>query len=224
MLNEELFCYNKYFLPTKHFEESVFLYRHGLDFVRDLSRIKNKAILDIGGFIGDSILILSELTDDKVYSFEATSQNYALMLKTIELNGIQNAVPVHSAVGSESGTLEIRFNGSASSVDEIMVKNPDHIETCNVIRIDDYVEEHGINVGLIKVDIEGAEQDFLKGALGTIRKYKPVLLLSIYHNVSDFLDIKPLIEDLELGYTFDVFKPVNGSVSGETLLICQTAD
>ena len=195
-----------------------------MDFVRDLSRIKNKAILDIGGFIGDSILILSELTDDKVYSFEATSQNYALMLKTIELNGIQNAVPVHSAVGSESGTLEIRFNGSASSVDEIMVKNPDHIETCNVIRIDDYVEEHGINVGLIKVDIEGAEQDFLKGALGTIRKYKPVLLLSIYHNVSDFLDIKPLIEDLELGYTFDVFKPVNGSVSGETLLICQTAD
>jgi hypothetical protein len=49
-------------------------------------------------------------------------------------------------------------------------------------------------------------------------------LISVYHNISDFLDIKPFIENLDLGYTFDIYKPIDGSISGETLLICQVDD
>ncbi|HEB7542554.1 TPA: FkbM family methyltransferase, partial [Campylobacter coli] len=70
-------------------------------------------------------------------------------------------------------------------------------------------------------DIEGFEQDFLKGALETIKKHKPALILSIYHNIDDFFNIKPFIEQLNLGYTFQVIKPVDGSISLETILLCE---
>ena len=220
-VSDNLYAYKNYLLPINHFETSVFLYNHGIEKLNTVENFKDKDILDVGGFIGDSVLMLSPLTNKKIYSFEAIKENFDLMQKTIELNSIKNAVPVHVAVGDKPGEIEIRFNGSASSQNDIMVKNPKYIEKCQVIKMDDYVREHNINVGLIKVDIEGAEQSFLRGAKETICKYKPTLLISIYHNVDDFLDIKPLIESWNLGYKFKIFKPVIESVSGETLLICE---
>ena len=83
------------------------------------------------------------------------------------------------------------------------------------------MEGTDIEVGLIKVDIEGAEQDFLAGARKTIEKHKPVLLMSIYHNADDFFDIKPIIESWNLGYKFRIHKPVDYSVSREVLLIAE---
>ena len=220
-ISDELYAYRHYLLPVNHFEPSVFLYNHGIDQLDSLEVFQDKDILDVGGFIGDSVLMLSPLTSGCIHSFEATKENFDYMQKTIELNGIKNAVLVHAAVGDTSGVIDLRFNGSASSQDEIMVQQPKYIERCPVITIDDYVREHNIKVGLIKVDIEGAEQAFLRGAKETISEQKPTLLISIYHNVDDFLDIKPMIESWNLGYKFKIFKPTIGSVSAETLLICE---
>ncbi|WP_297680252.1 hypothetical protein [Helicobacter sp.] len=47
------------------------------------------------------------------------------------------------------------------------------------------------------------------------------MLVSIYHQASDFFGIKPFLEDLNLGYTFKAYKPIDGSVSGETCLFCE---
>ena len=47
----------------------------------------------------------------------------------------------------------------------------------------------------------------MKGALETIKEQKPVLIISIYHNYSDFFEIKPMIEDLNLGYKFKIIEP-----------------
>ena len=77
------------------------------------------------------------------------------------------------------------------------------------------------NIGLIKVDLEGAEQRFLKGAEKTIKAQKPLLLISIYHTPSDFFDIKPLIESWNLGYEFTVFNPVDWGILIETMIICE---
>lgn len=223
-ISDNLYCYQNYFLPINHFEASVFFYKHGIDKLQDMSKFKDKAILDVGAFIGDSALILSPLTTNKVYSFEATIENYNHMLKTIELNNLKNVVPIKTAVGSQVGEIELRYEGSASSSSDLMIKNPKYIEKCPVTKIDDYVKEHNLQVGLIKVDIEGAEQDFLKGAMQTIKEQKPTMLISIYHNVGDFLDIKPMIESWNLGYKFSIFKPTIESVLGETLLICECID
>ena len=57
------------------------------------------------------------------------------------------------------------------------------------------------------MDLEGFEQPFLRGALNTIKTQKPALMISIYHNYSDFFDIKPMLENLNLGYKFKIVRP-----------------
>ena len=93
-----------------------------------------------------------------------------------------------------------------------------------VTTLDDYVKEHPMEIGLIKVDIEGGEPDFLAGAKKTICEQKPILLLSIYHNAHDFYELKPLLESWGVGYRFRIHKPVFVSATGETLLLAEVVE
>lgn len=58
--------------------------------------------------------------------------------------------------------------------------------------MDDFVADNNLQIGLIKVDIEGLEQDFLKGAENTIKTQKPALTISIHNSASDFFEINLL--------------------------------
>lgn len=220
-ISDTLYCYKNYLLPVNHFEPSVFYYRHGLDQLETLDRVKSKDIIDVGGFIGDSALILSPLTNKKVYSFEAVSENYLLLQKTLELNQITNVVAENLALSSQNCFISISLAGSSSST--VKRKGINYRESIEVqaITLDEYVDCKHLDIGLIKVDIEGAEQDFLKGAVKSITTQKPILLISIYHNANDFFNIKPMIEDWDLGYKFRIHKPTISSITGEALLLAE---
>ncbi|MDD6055242.1 MAG: FkbM family methyltransferase [Helicobacteraceae bacterium] len=218
-VGENCYFYGGYFLPKRIFEVGVFFYNHCLDMIENKAALINKNIIDVGGFIGDSALILSKYTNKSVYSFEAVSDNYEMLLKTIELNNAQNIVPLKNALGAECGSVEIAINGGGSSIDN-NAKNAE-IERVSVITLDSFVKEHNLEVGFIKVDIEGYEMEFLKGALETIKTQKPAMLLSIYHKASDFFEIKPFLESLNLGYKFKICKLTDGQIATEILLFCE---
>lgn len=220
-LNENCYAYKQYILPINHFEKSVFYYKHSINELENSDKIKNKNIIDVGGFIGDSAIVLKDYTDCKVYSFEPETNNIELMYKTIELNNAQDKIiPIKCGLGSKEEQQEIYSDGSGS----VLLQNTNaemKKETINITTLDKFVEENNIEVGLIKVDIEGFEPEFLKGAVNTIKNQKPTLLLSIYHNAHDLFELKPYIESLNLNYKLKIRKPVDGSVRGEILLIAE---
>ncbi|AWY40665.1 FkbM family methyltransferase [Pseudomonas putida] len=57
---------------------------------------------------------------------------------------------------------------------------------------------------LIKMDIEGAELDTLKGAQGHILHGRPKMAISAYHRASDLLDISKFIEGLRGDYKIGI--------------------
>ncbi len=224
-LSDNIFAYRNYLLPINHFESSVFYFKHGIDEVETLDKVKGKTVIDVGGFIGDSVLIFNELNPKRIYTFEASPENFELMQQTLKLNDVKNVIAEKVALGAERGTCTLHMAESGTTTINRPGLNYTGDLEVSVITLDDYVTEHGINdIGLIKVDIEGGEPHFLEGAKQTICSQKPILLLSIYHNAHDFFELKPLVESWNLGYKFKIHKPTFGSASGETLLIAEVVN
>ncbi len=222
--SENLFAYDGYFLPINHFEASVFWYRHSLEVLEKstLAKMRCKDFIDVGGFVGDSAIIFErEFCDKNIYTFEATSKNFNLMQETLRLNDSKRIIPVNLGLGAEKSTMTIKLGGSGSTIGGSADYLTGETETTQIITLDEFVAERKIEVGFIKVDIEGFEMEFLKGAKNTICAQKPAMLLSIYHSGRDFFKIKPLIESWNLGYSFKIHKGVDGSVTGETALFCE---
>lgn len=220
-IGDKCFSLREYLLPINHFESCVFWDKCGVPYLENLCRLENKDIIDAGAFIGDSALIFSPLTNRNVYAFEPVPQNYCYMQDTIKLNGLTNVVPVQAALGEKSGTISISVNDSSSTQFENDACQYAEKVEAKVVTLDEFVREHHLCVGLIKADVEGAEQSLLKGAMQTIKDQKPTLLISIYHNADDFFHIKPMLEHLDLGYRFKIRHPVCGSVMTETILIAE---
>ena len=220
-ISDECFYYNGYMLPLNHFESCVFWDHCGVHELDNPEYFKDKDIIDAGAFIGDSALILSPLTNKKVYAFEPTQSNYNILLKTLAMNQIKNTVPIQMALGNKNKETEILVRGSSSSQKENPYFKYEKSEDIQMITLDEYVAQNNLHVGLIKVDVEGAEQMVLQGAIETIKTQRPTLLLSIYHNRDDFFNIKRMIEDLDLGYRLKIRKPITLSVLSEMILICE---
>ena len=225
-LNDNLYYYNGYYLPVNQFDSSVFFTRYGIDKLTTLDSVRNKHIIDAGGYVGDTALLFSSYTDKDIHVFEASPSNMDIIRETIRLNHLDNIVPVSKALGEKSGTATFSLgerNSCNSLVERPGYNYPDHIEV-PVVTLDDYVRENNIEVGLIKVDIEGGEQLLLKGAVETIRTQHPILLISIYHSANDFFEIKPMIEKMCGKYTFRIVKPANPAIALETILLAEVRD
>ena len=225
-LNDNLYYYNGYYLPVNQFDSSVFFTRYGIDKLTTLDSVRNKHIIDAGGYVGDTALLFSSYTDKNIHVFEASPSNMDIIRETIRLNQLENIVPVSKALGEKSGTATFSLgerNSCNSLVERPGYNYPDHIEV-PVITLDDYVRENNLEVGLIKVDIEGGEQLLLKGAVETIRTQHPILLISIYHSANDFFEIKPMIEKMCDKYTFRIIKPANSAIVIETILLAEVRD
>lgn len=225
-LNDNLYYYNGYYLPVNQFDSSVFFTRYGIDKLTTLDSVRNKHIIDAGGYVGDTALLFSSYTDKDIHVFEASPSNMDIIRETIRLNHLDNIVPVSKALGEKSGTARFSLgerNSCNSLVERPGYNYPDHIEV-PVVTLDDYVRENDLEVGLIKVDIEGGEQLLLRGAVETIRTQHPILLISIYHSANDFFEIKPMIEKMCDKYTFRIVKPANPAIALETILLAEVRD
>ena len=225
-LNDNLYYYNGYYLPVNQFDSSVFYSKYAIDELTTLDSVRNKDIIDAGGYVGDTALLFSSYTDKSIHVFEASPSNMDIIRETIRLNQLENIVPVSKALGEKSGTATFSLgerNSCNSLVERPGYNYPNHIEV-PVITLDDYVRENDLEVGLIKVDIEGGEQLLLKGAVETIRTQHPILLISIYHSANDFFEIKPMIEKMCDKYTFRIIKPANSAIVIETILLAEVRD
>lgn len=64
--------------------------------------------------------------------------------------------------------------------------------------LDDYLA--GRQVTFLKMDVEGAEEEVLKGARNTIMQQHPRLAVSVYHKLSDIQTLPELILSYYPGY------------------------
>jgi FkbM family methyltransferase len=176
--------------------------------------IKGKDFIDGGAFYGDSALVLSKYSPSKIYSFEPIDENFKGLQYTIETKPeLKNiCVPVKKGIGEDYETVEFLVNDTSSSM--YYELDGASKQVVDIIKLDDFIAENNLNFGLLKLDVEGSEFGTIKGCLNSIKKFRPVLLISIYHRPEDFYEIKPLLEKEVGNYKFKVRKlnPSDSSV------------
>lgn len=168
---------------------------------------KDQTMFDVGCHIGEYILFGNKVVPmQNIYAFEPNEGQFKLLKKTFNKANLFKL-----ALSNENGTKQFKVpvtKGKHQTTRgtlklDIQEKDEDDQVTfaVNVRTIDSFVEEHKItNLGLIKVDVEGAEMDVIDGALDTIRQYHPTLILELEKRHLGG-SIKPAVERVcELGY------------------------
>jgi len=164
------------------------------------------AVIDGGACFGDTALYFAHAagTSGKVFSFEFIPNNILIWRKNIALNSELSSscelvpAPIWS---SSDQPVYYKANGPASVVSFDHFDGHDGVT--KTITLDDFVHRHNIQkLDFIKLDIEGAELNALKGATGVLKKYKPKLAVALYHRGKDFKEIPEFINSLNCGYRF----------------------
>ena len=217
--NDVIINNKKYQLSNNIFGMSVFFHKLGLNEIEKslLDKYVNKTAIDCGAYIGDSSLVLYNYFP-QVYALEPEENNFKLLKKTIQLNKLEkHIIPLKIGVGNKKTVKSIKPIGDSSFISE---KYTEGNEIIFITTIDDLVKENNLNVGLIKMDIEGYELKAIKGAEATIKKQKPILIISVYHRSRDFFEIPNLIAHWIPEYQFRFLNLYHLHPIYEKILIC----
>lgn len=141
--------------------------------------------IDAGAYSGETCEAFSRWCSDysKIYLMEPDVLMFQIASEYVKVKKINNVICVNK--GAYSHETEIAFmNDAALGSSNINENGTDKIWTTS---IDGML--NGKEATYIKMDIEGAEMEALRGAEETIQKYMPKLAISIYHKDDDLWKI-----------------------------------
>lgn len=130
---------------------------------------------DVGAHVGwYSVLASLTMQQGTIVSFEPNPMNIACLKKHISINNRQNIHVVPYALSSSCGKSHFsggKQQGHLSETGKLEVE---------MITADKYINDTGKVPDLIKMDIEGAELEFLKGANALLTEHHPTLVISAH--------------------------------------------
>ncbi|MFT3757628.1 FkbM family methyltransferase [Thauera sp.] len=152
---------------------------------------KNSDVVNLGFNIGMQAEIILPLTSGRIFGFEASrkifefSQEKFKDEKRVKLfnNAISNTTGPARFLDTDlwgAGSLEYTAGMTHCQVGENFSET-----TVNACTLDDALRDES-NIGLIKLDIEGAELLALEGAARTIARNRPFMVMEYCHNALSF--------------------------------------
>lgn len=133
---------------------------------------------DIGANVGFYSLLGSRRVgkDGRVVAFEPLPQNLNVLRRHLSLNHLSNVTAINSAVSDRRGTAQFSVTDPSSS----------HLSPTGNLRVavttlDSVAEEYGLRPPqVVKVDVEGAEIDLIRGGLRCLVQSRPILFIAIH--------------------------------------------
>ncbi len=152
-----------------------------------------EVFVDGGGYIGDTIEEFMNWTKGdykRIYSFEPQKDKITV-LKTKLWQWGDKVKLYEKGLWSCNTTLSFK-NGDDIYSGKIV---KEHQSECKIetVALDELIEEH---VTFLKLDIEGAETEAIKGARHIIQRDKPRQAICIYHKPNDLWEIPLMIHEM----------------------------
>ncbi|HET9806514.1 MAG TPA: FkbM family methyltransferase, partial [Nitrososphaeraceae archaeon] len=201
-------------------EDFAIMSRHEDEIIDHFNTKQGDIVVDVGAHMGKYTIIASKRVgaNGKVIAIEAHSGNYEMLNHNIKLNGLTNVIPLNYAVYSKESKIKlympdeesgytmhhsVMFNYLSSKYPLQGKDNEKFIEV-NANTLDNLLQKNGISqVNWIKIDVEGAEFEVLKGSANILSTSKDISLLIEIHNPGDTNHYKQIIDFLK-PYNFKI--------------------
>lgn len=120
-------------------------------------------IIDIGAHIGAFAVRAARMAQHgKVYAYEASNKNCALLIENRQLNGLENLYIENSAVSNRSGEMLLYTPANNSILGSLVQETSSFVETVQATTFSDIIAKHTLTqIDFLKIDVEGAEFDIL---------------------------------------------------------------
>ena len=171
-------------------------------------------VWDAGAYAGATTCMLASMVGPagKVYAFEPDDLNYSYLMKNIAHHGIHNVIPVRKALSNITGATNFFMGGTMASGirDFVVYSDSKHNKEVPTINMEDACNEFGCVPSYIKMDIEGAELAFIRGAAEFLKSHPVNFAIESNHLVDGEFTYKGLDPIFaKIGYDYlssDVFK------------------
>jgi FkbM family methyltransferase len=163
-------------------------------------------ILDIGANIGCHCIRWAKSNPTALlYAFEPSPSTRDILERNIKNNKVGNNIKaLPFAVSNQTGKASFYncIDNAYSSLKDTKRKIVEKVIDVDMITIDKFVENFKVGkIDLIKIDVEGFENEVIEGGVNSLRKFKPDLFVEIYQGTNSNEKPEKTIEVLlELGY------------------------
>lgn len=153
---------------------------------------KQVRFVDGGAFDGDTLLQLVEqgVEFEAIAAFEPDLGNYAALRRRIASMELREDVSVWPC-GLDSTARQVRFQAQGLASSGMSATGDVVIQT---VAIDEALP--GFRPTYVKLDIEGAEADALRGMARAIAAARPALAVCVYHKPADLWELPRLVDHL----------------------------
>lgn len=151
-----------------------------VDFI--LSHCKND-IIHAGTYFGDMLPAFSNF--ENVWAFEPNEENFRCAIKTIEWNNLSNIHLTNAALSNTIGSAPLLIERNSKKLGgacQIVEQASMYTTQVKTITIDKSIPENQL-ISVIHLDIEEHELSALHGAVKTIKRCSPLLVLETKHKV-----------------------------------------
>ena len=191
--------------------------------IERLSKYKKIFLIDCGCNYGFYSFYTASISQkNNVVSIEASPKTSKEFLKNLELNNFKNIYFINKAVSNEDNQ-ELNFNESLNdwesslSHDHFKLKSVNKVQS---IKVDTLAQSYILHeyILLIKLDIEGHEMNAIDGALNTIKKFSPIIIIEFSKHIFNNTKNVVFLEKFLKNYDYEIYDTKKNKVRLDEIL------
>lgn len=170
--------------------------RWGIDLIDDLKKLKSadqwKVIFDVGANCGQSAIRFSDaFSNATILSFEPFSDSFRALSAVARKIGHAKVIPYNFALSDHDGEAQFRVfpDGAKNTLIAELSDSMRGGETIIAVKthtLDSFCKDENIgNIDLLKIDVEGAELQVLRGAADKLSREQVSFVYAEFHLFSD---------------------------------------
>lgn len=173
-------------------------------FVEKMVRL-DWVVCDVGANIGWYTLVAAVAMRGTgcVHAFEPALEDFRRLQQNVALNRLPSVVLHQTAMCDSLGTVCLAATRDAGTT-QLATSRDESTRVVPVTTLDTFVRERRLDrLDLVKVDIEGSELRFLRGAQYSLQRFRPAMVIELNPNALAKFDATPqmVVDALEgLGY------------------------